>query len=182
MKIAIIETPALIRQALTLILKPLAQVVDDPNQADVLLVDTDGGLAALADRALAQPTIAFGCNAHSGFAARAILYGASAYLTTHALPTQIEDALAAVTRGERWLTPEIASLVQLGGPAGALTGREIQVMELLAAGSTCRQIAEQHQVSVKTVDTQRLHILRKLDLDNVADLARFAIRNGYLKP
>lgn len=65
--------------------------------------------------------------------------------------------------------------------AGTLTRREMQVMEKLAGGSTNREIADSFDISVKTVDTHRGHILKKLGLRNNSDLTRFAVKHGYVK-
>lgn len=61
-----------------------------------------------------------------------------------------------------------------------LTPREVQVMELLATGKRNREIADELEVSIKTIDTHRGHILKKLGLRNNAELARFAVRNGVV--
>lgn len=63
---------------------------------------------------------------------------------------------------------------------GNLTAREQQVMEMLAHGRTNREIAEDLEVSIKTVDTHRGHVLKKLRLRNNAELTRFAVRNGLV--
>jgi DNA-binding NarL/FixJ family response regulator len=65
-------------------------------------------------------------------------------------------------------------------PAGALTAREQQVMEMLARGLTNREIAEHLQISIKTVDTHRGHVLKKLGLRNNSELTRFAVKHGYV--
>jgi DNA-binding NarL/FixJ family response regulator len=67
-----------------------------------------------------------------------------------------------------------------GHPAAALTRREMQVMEMIARGLTNREIARDLDVSVKTIDTHRGHVLKKLALRNNAELARFAVRHGYI--
>ena len=63
-----------------------------------------------------------------------------------------------------------------------LTPRQLQVMELLARGLTCRTIAFQLGIAAKTVYTHRHQVLHKLTLRNTAELARFAIRLGCLIP
>ena len=61
-----------------------------------------------------------------------------------------------------------------------LSQREFQVMSYLAAGKTNREIAAILEISVKTVDTHRGHVLKKLRLRNNSDITRFAIQNGLL--
>jgi len=60
--------------------------------------------------------------------------------------------------------------------------RELQVLRRLAMGQTNREIAESYHISVKTVDTYRLRLLKKLNLRNNAELSRFAIQNRLVEP
>lgn len=64
-------------------------------------------------------------------------------------------------------------------PASVLTSRERQTMEGLARGMTNREIAEHLEISIKTVDTHRGHVLKKLGLRNNSELTRFAVKHGY---
>lgn len=70
--------------------------------------------------------------------------------------------------------------VDQGGAASVLSVREQQVMRLLAQSKTNREIADDLEISVKTVDTHRAHVLKKLGLRNNAELARFAVAHGYV--
>jgi DNA-binding CsgD family transcriptional regulator len=63
-----------------------------------------------------------------------------------------------------------------------LTARERQVAEQLATGATCREIAQRLDVSIKTVDTHRRHLLRKLGCRNAAELALHGVREGWVSP
>ena len=60
--------------------------------------------------------------------------------------------------------------------------REMQVLRRLALGNTNREIADAYGISVKTVDTYRSRLLKKLDLRNNAELSRFAIQNRLIEP
>ena len=64
------------------------------------------------------------------------------------------------------------------GGLGSLGKREMQVLQLLAEGNRSSSIAEKLSISVATVDTHRRNIMRKLDLHTVAELTKFAIREG----
>ena len=66
-------------------------------------------------------------------------------------------------------------------PLDSLSNREIQVLRRLALGQTNREIAETYHISVKTVDTYRSRLLKKLSLRNNAELARFAIQTGIIE-
>jgi len=71
---------------------------------------------------------------------------------------------------------------QLDGSKGmapsVLTSREIEVLQLLAEGRTSKEIAGILEVSVKTIDTHRQNLMAKLDLRSIAELTKFAIREG----
>jgi DNA-binding CsgD family transcriptional regulator len=60
--------------------------------------------------------------------------------------------------------------------------RELQVLRRLSLGNTNREIAEAYNISIKTVDTYRLRLLKKLNLRNNAELSRFAIQNRLIEP
>ena len=64
----------------------------------------------------------------------------------------------------------------------SLSTRELQVLRRLALGHTNREIAEAYCISVKTVDTYRYRLLKKLDLRNNAELSRFAMQNRLIEP
>lgn len=107
--------------------------------------------------------------------------GVHAYLRASATPDQLLEAIRAVCRGERVIPQDVEQLAATTGhPATLLTRRELQVMEMIARGLTNREIAEHLEISVKTVDTHRGHVMKKLALRNNADLTRFALKHGYL--
>ena len=97
-------------------------------------------------------------------------------------PPQMILAICGLIREQQGGSPSAeqpAMSVVDDGPAKVLTSREQQVMELLAKGNTNREIAQLLEVSVKTVDTHRGHVMKKLALRNNSDLTRFAIKHGY---
>ena len=63
-----------------------------------------------------------------------------------------------------------------------LTSREIEVLQLVAEGRTTKEIARILNVSVKTVDSHREHIMDKLGIHNVAGLTKYAVREGFTNP
>lgn len=65
-------------------------------------------------------------------------------------------------------------------PISVLSGREQQVMELLALGKKRKTIAQELDIDVKTVDTHRGHVLKKLGLETVSELTIFALKHGYI--
>lgn len=115
------------------------------------------------------------------YAARAIGAGAHGYLNKSVEPEALLAAIRAVSRGEQVIPPGVENMLANGDghPASALTAREQQVMEMLARGMTNREIAEHLSISIKTVDTHRGHVLKKLGLRNNSELTRFAVKHGY---
>ena len=116
------------------------------------------------------------------YAARSIAAGAHGYINKSVTPDELFSAIRAVSRGEQVMPHGVEQLLASGDghPASALTAREKQVMEMLARGMTNREIAEHLQISIKTVDTHRGHVLKKLGLRNNSELTRFAVKHGYV--
>lgn len=116
------------------------------------------------------------------YAARAIAAGAHGYVSKSAQPEELLRAIRAVARGERVVPAAVEEMLASGAvnPAGSLTARELQVMEMLARGMTNREIAGQLGISGKTVDTHRGHVLKKLGVRNNSELTSFAVKHGYI--
>jgi len=150
---------------------------------DVLLLDaTLDGLAEIRQLDDGPLVVVLGAEAAPHAAARAIAAGAHGYIARSEDPEALLAGLRAVSRGERVVPPAAEALLAAGDfePAAALTHRELQTMELLARGMTNREIAEFLQISTKTIDTHRAHVLKKLGLRNNAELTRFAVKHGYV--
>ena len=151
---------------------------------DITLPDRSGFdvLAELRPLETAPLVIVLTWHTEPSYAARAIAAGAHGYLTKSVEPDQLLAAIRAVSRGEQVIPPGIDQLLASGDghPASALTAREQQVMEMLARGLTNREIAEHLEISIKTVDTHRGHVLKKLGLRNNSELTRFAVKHGYV--
>lgn len=128
------------------------------------------------------PCVALGDSTDLAFAARVIQAGAAYYVSTAEAPETLLKAIRHAAGGTLIIPPEVADLVKLGGPAAALTARELQVLKALTRGSSNREIALDLKISVKTVDTHRGHVLKKLRLTGNAALIKFAIRYGYATP
>ncbi len=124
------------------------------------------------------------------YVVRSISAGARGYITKRSAPEQLVKALRQLHQGGRYLSAEAAELLALRlargergqSPLDSLSNREMQVLRALALGQTNREIAENYHISVKTVDTYRFRLLKKLNLRNNADLSRFAIQTGLIKP
>ena len=115
------------------------------------------------------------------YAQRLLAEGASGYIMKQAAAAQLINALRAVLRGERYvseaLQQNLVSRSELdGGGSTRLSARELQVISLIGRGLGTRQIADNLSLSVKTVETHRLTIKRKLGLDTNAQLVQYAIK------
>jgi len=122
-----------------------------------------------------------------------LLAGASGYVVKQDAPEELVSAVQTVDRGDFFLSPSISRTViqeyvrQAEAMAGRvsyepLTPREREVLQLIAEGHPPRVIAEILRISVKTVETHRAHLMRKLDARSTADLTRYAIRKGIIRP
>jgi two-component system, NarL family, invasion response regulator UvrY len=118
-------------------------------------------------------------------AIQALRAGAAGYVTKTEAPTQLLAAVAKVHAGGRYVSPTLAERLAdalASGPRGrpheALSAREYQVLCLLGAGKTNKQIAAGFKVGPKTISTYRGRVLRKLNLETNADLVRYVIEYG----
>jgi DNA-binding NarL/FixJ family response regulator len=124
------------------------------------------------------------------YVVRAIEAGAMGYITKQSAPEQLVKAIHKVHSGGLFLTDEAAEALALRvargdhgqSPLETLSMRELQVLRRLALGQTNREIANAYHISIKTVDTYRSRILKKLNLRNNAELSRFAIQNRLIEP
>jgi two-component system invasion response regulator UvrY len=136
------------------------------------------------------PILILTMHAENQYVIRAIEAGALGYITKQSAPEQLVKAIRKVVDGSLYLTSDAAESLALriskgrrGGSAlDELSTRELQVLRRLALGNTNREIAEAYNISIKTVDTYRFRLLKKLNLRNNAELSRFAIQNGLIEP
>jgi len=120
---------------------------------------------------------------------RAIEAGAYGYVTKQSAPEQLVAAVKKIHSGGRYLTEKASEALALRVIRGnrdqtlteSLSVRELQVLRKLAMGATNREIATSYNISVKTVDTYRSRILKKLNLRNNAELSRYAIQNKLVE-
>jgi two-component system, NarL family, nitrate/nitrite response regulator NarL len=119
---------------------------------------------------------------------RIIQAGAHGYVSKEASPEELLHAIECVHDGETFFSPEIAQaalqhLVQTGGkkePLAQLTDREREVLVLVAEGQSNKEIANRLGLGVRTVETHRERIMRRLDIHSVAGLTKFAIAHGLV--
>lgn len=136
------------------------------------------------------PVIILTMHEEEQYVIRAIEAGAMGYITKRSAPEQLVNAIRKVHSGSRYLSAEATDLLALRVARGSqgqsvldsLSTRELQVLRRLAMGHTNREIASEYGISIKTVDTYRFRLLKKLNLRNNAELSRFAIQNRLVEP
>jgi DNA-binding NarL/FixJ family response regulator len=123
------------------------------------------------------------------FLYEALRAGASGYVLKSLADRDVVRACRAAVRGEPFLYPgAVTELIRhyLAGPAperaDPLTPRELEVIKLIAEGSTNRQIAQTLVISEKTVERHRANMLEKLGMRDRVELTRYAIRRGLIEP
>ena len=122
------------------------------------------------------------------YLSRVLQAGARGYVLKGASPEELAKAIETVIAGECYFSPEVARLAlnQLAQGNGAgpdvadLTNREREVLVLVAEGLSNKEIASNLNLGVRTVETHRERIMRKLGIHSVAGLTRFAIAKGLI--
>ena len=136
--------------------------------------------------------IVLSMHSDSRFVLEAFRAGAAGYLLKDAAFEEILVALKAVLKGQSYVSPAIAEVVvrksvgqwssEAQSEKGKISRREREVIQLLAEGKSTKEIAESLYVSVKTIETHRRQIMGRLHLQNIAELTKYAIREGFTSP
>jgi NarL family two-component system response regulator LiaR len=164
-------------------------------EADVLLLDLsmpglDGFEVLRRARAIAPSVRILVLTMHSDaeYVARAIHLGADGYLLKDSAAQDLVAAIEAVLAGRVFYSPEVqrqlSDLLRVRsgtGPLQRLTDRERAVLALIAAGLSTREIGARLGIGIRTVETHRANLMRKLGLRSVALLTQFAIREGLVQ-
>jgi len=114
---------------------------------------------------------------------QAIAAGARGYVLKRASEAELIDAIHRVAAGERYVDPDLGAQLAVADTVPELeplSDRELDVLQLLTLGYTNSEIGAKLYVSVRTVDTHRAHIMRKLRVDTRAELVLFALANGLI--
>jgi two-component system response regulator NreC len=157
---------------------------------DVLVLDVnmpDGlGVEAVAELREAFPEtqiVLLTMERDIALARRALDDGALGYLFKDAAHLELVEAVRAASKGDRYLPAAISAGLSRGperSSAQALSPRETDVLRLMALGHTNREIGEQLELSVRTVETHRAHIQQKLGLATRPELTRYALENNLI--
>ena len=119
------------------------------------------------------------------FVWRALRLGASGYVAKSAAVPELEAALRAVESGEVYISPALRTTANdeqakrrgEADPQRRLTPRQREILQLIAEGMTSREIAEVLKIHIKTVESHRMHLMKRLGIHDVAGLVRYAIRH-----
>jgi len=164
-------------------------------QPDVILMDISmpgmSGLDAtmrLRQEAPDIKVLVLSIHTNRDYIFRIIQAGAQGYISKEASTDELIQAIDSVQSGKTFFSSEIAQaalqqLVQNGGkkePFGQLTSREREVLVLIAEGKSNKEIATKLGIGVRTIETHRERIMRRLGIHSVAGLTKFAIANGLV--
>lgn len=131
------------------------------------------------------PVLVLSMHGEDEYAIRALRNGASGYLTKESAPEELIAAIEKVTRGGRYMTPALAEKIAFAyaspatqAPHHTLSEREMEVLQLIGAGKSLKEIAAQLDLSVKSVSTYRARVLEKMTMTTNADLIRYVVENN----
>ena len=160
-------------------------VITDIGMPDLNGVEATKKICAEAPR---SKVLALSMHNESRFVMGVLEAGASGYLLKDAAFEELSDAIKAVLKGQVYLSPSIAGVVvrqSIGGTGSKpgseraiLSKREYEVLQLIAEGKSTKEIAATLYISVKTVETHRKQIMDKLDIQSIAGLTKYAVREG----
>ncbi len=115
----------------------------------------------------------------------ALRYGARGYVLKDVPSQEIVTAIEAVHRGGTYFSSGVSEILLShgnDGPDGPLTAREQTILLLLSEGQSNKHVARELDISVRTVETHRRNIKRKLNISSTAGLTKYAIQHGLIKP
>jgi DNA-binding NarL/FixJ family response regulator len=120
--------------------------------------------------------------------------GARGYVLKSDAGSDLVNAVRALSRRKTFFTADVQAMVLQGYLKGLdeaeavqaasrrLTAREREIVQLVSEGKSNKEVATTLGISVKTAETHRTNVLRKLELHSVTDLVRYAVRNGIIEP
>jgi two-component system response regulator NreC len=154
---------------------------------DITMDDLNGmdATRAIVAKDLGTRVIALSMHADKRFVAGMFEAGAMAYLLKECAYDELLQAIRQVLGGRTYLCSMISGVVirdyiqrMRKNESSLLSPREKEILQLMAEGSTTKRIADQLKVSVKTVETHRQHVMEKLNIFSIAELTKYAIKEG----
>jgi len=169
-------------------LSAIAETKPDIGIVDITLRGTNG--IELIENIIAQwpkfPILVLSMHDESLYAQRALRAGAKGYMMKQEAPDTLTKALRRILEGQIYVSENLADnmmrraidgkALQDNFPEGRLSDRELEVLQLIGQGHGTRQIAEELNLSVKTIESHRAHIKEKLNLKTAPEMARFAVQ------
>ena len=137
------------------------------------------------------PVLILSMHQDEEYVRQALRSGATGYLLKESAPLELELAIQAVRRGETYLSPMVSRgivsdyvqrLREEESTGSVLTPRQTEVLQLIAEGSSSKDIARRLDLSIKTVETHRSQLMKQLDIHEIAGLVRYALRTGLISP
>jgi DNA-binding NarL/FixJ family response regulator len=170
----------------------LRQVTEQPFELVLLDINMPGrsGLEVLAEirrQRPNMPVLVLSASPEEDYALRCIKLGAAGYVNKQSASDELVSAVKKALDGGKYVTPSIAEklaesfaggLQQAQAPHEQLSNRELQVLRLIAAGKTVKEIASELSLSEKTIATYRTRISEKMRLGTNVELTRYAIQHG----
>jgi len=165
----------------------LAHVTPDLVLTDLSMPGMDGiaAIAEIHDKYPHLKVLVLSMYDTVDFVKRAMANGACGYLLKDASPFELEQALRSVLTMGSYFSPAIAQrLMQPSEPTASdnLTQRQIEILKLIAQGRASKEIAFELGLSSKTIDVHRARIMDRLQLNDIASLTRYAVRQGLITP
>ncbi|WP_194787609.1 response regulator [Pseudomonas sp. UFMG81] len=176
------------------LLEQVRQLTPDIILLDISMRSTSGldALAQLRANGCLCKVLMLSMHTDPDLIMRALESGAHGYLLKDTTATELEQALAALRNEERYLSPAIAHTVinqallraqngkQPGEERHNLTSRQLEILRLIVRGKSTREIANGLGLSIKTVETHRSQIMKRLQIYDVAGLVLFAVRERII--
>lgn len=209
-RVALVDDHALVRAGIRALLEKQPKIVvvgeaENGREAlkliqtkapDVVLLDITmtelGGLEALPHMVRDHPrvkVIILSGHSNEEFVLRALRSGAAGYMLKDAAAEELALAIKAVADGKTYLSASVSRTVVdgylersagTGGATEMLTGRQREILQLIAEGKNTKEIAELLGISSKTAEAHRLQLMNRLEIHDVAGLVRYAIRTGLI--
>ena len=167
------------------------QLQPDVIVADISMPSLNGIEAAvqLRDSGVTSKVVFLTQHRDVAYARRAIEAGAAGFVLKHSVSSELVTAICEALKGNTYITPMIAGDLlesyREGEPGACdslhrLTTRQREVLQLVAEGLSAKQVAAELQISVRTAEAHKAHILEALGLHSTAELVQYAIRNGII--
>jgi DNA-binding NarL/FixJ family response regulator len=165
------------------------------HHPDVVILDVTmpklGGIEALQrinSNPNPPPVLILSANEGEMTVRSALKAGARGFIPKNVTHEELTFAIQSILKGQTYLSPSITSSLvtkpgvdgQLTNPLQVLTKREVEILTLLSQGKRNRDIAKMLHISIRTVDTHRSNILKKLKVRTNADLVRLSLANGLI--